>query len=82
MKPEFQKVRVPKILSPNSQDMGDPKIRPEKYFGIEANKPENLGFWVIKPDFFCYWAIKPEILNEIFQFNLFLYLVVSQTHSL
>jgi hypothetical protein len=44
MKPEFQKVRVPKILSPNSQNMGDPKIRPEN-IGIEANKPENLGFW-------------------------------------
>jgi len=43
MKPEFQKVRVPKKLSPNSQDMGDLKIRPEN-IGIEANKPKNLGF--------------------------------------
>jgi hypothetical protein len=33
----------PKICSPNSRDMGDPKIRPEK-IGIEASKPENLGF--------------------------------------
>jgi hypothetical protein len=43
MKPVFQKVRVQKILSPNSQDMGDPKIRPEN-IGIEASKPENLDF--------------------------------------
>jgi hypothetical protein len=40
MKPEFQNVRVPKILSPNSQEMGDPKIRAEN-IGIEASKPEN-----------------------------------------